>query len=135
MRAIAALAFLLCAAAGSADAAPNLMAATLRVSIDGITQAGGTLRVGLYDEATYPAIPDAPLFKREIAKIAGDVAVTFERLPPGSYALRVLQDVNDDGKPEAGEPQGISNGAARADFDAATIVLEPGINRAAVHLR
>ena len=110
------------------------MAASLRVTVDGITAAGGTLRVGLYDEATFALINDAPLFKRE-AKAAGTVVVTFERLPPGTYALKVFQDLNNNGKAEAGEPFGISNAAAKDNFDAAAIVLQPGNNAATIHLR
>lgn len=130
-----ALLFLLALWPVAADAAPTPLAATLRVTIDGVTASGGTLRVGLYDEATYPAIPDTALFKREIPKIAGSVVVTFDRLPPGTYAVKVLQDVNNNGKADPGEPKGTSNGANADDFDGAAIVLEPGVNSAAVHLR
>src|SRR5712671_3038316 len=119
----------------SVEAAQTPLAATLRVTVDGVTPSGGTLRVGLYDEATFPAIPDTPLFKREIPKIAGSVVVTFDRLPPGTYAVKALQDVNNDGKADPGEPKGTSNGANADDFDGAAIVLEPGANMAAVHLR
>jgi len=119
----------------TADAAQTQMAATLRVTIDGITASGGTLRVGLYDEATFPAIPDTALFKREIPKIAGSVVVTFDRLPPGTYAVKAWQDVNSNGKADVGEPSGISNGANADNFDGAAIVLQLGANVAAVHLR
>jgi uncharacterized protein (DUF2141 family) len=129
------LLFLLVFWSVAADAAPTPLAATLRVTIDGVIASGGTLRVGLYDEATYPAIPDTALFKREIPKIAGSVVVTFDRLPPGTYAVKVLQDVNNNGKADPGEPKGTSNGANADDFDGAAIVLEPGVNSAAVHLR
>src|SRR5262245_49088808 len=111
-----ALALVICAS--QAEAATSL-AATLRVTVAGVTKAGGMLRVGLYDEATFPSIADFPLFKREIPRVAGDVAVVFENLPPGTYALRALQDVNNDGKVEAGEPVAISNDAKPGDFDAA----------------
>src|SRR5258707_2149547 len=119
----------------SVEAAQTPLAASLRVTVDGVTASGGTLRVGLYDEATFPAIPDTPLFKREMPKIAGNVAVTFDRLPPGTYAVKALQDVNNDGKAEPGEPAGGSNGAAPDNFDGAALVLQPGVNGAAVHLR
>lgn len=118
-----------------AEAAQTQLGASLRVTIDGVTPSGGTLRVGLYDEATFPAIPDTALFKREIPKIAGSVVVTFDRLPPGTYAVKALQDVNNNGKADPGEPRGTSNGANADDFDGAAIVLEPGANMAAVHLR
>ena len=131
----AALLFLLGLSSVSADAAQTPLAANLRVTVDGVTASGGTLRVGLYDEATFPAIPDTALFRREIPKIAGSVVVTFDRLPPGTYAVKALQDVNNNGKADPGEPRGTSNGANADDFDAAAIVLEPGANMATVHLR
>ena len=119
----------------TAEAAQTPLGASLRVTIDGIAPSGGTLRVGLYDEATFPAIPDTALFKREIPKIAGSVVVTFDRLPPGTYAVKALQDLNNNGKADPGEPKGTSNGANADDFDGAAIVLEPGANMAVVHLR
>lgn len=131
----AVLLFVLVLSPVAADAAQTPLGANLRVTIDGVTSSGGTLRVGLYDEATFPAIPDTALFKREIPQIAGSVVVTFDRLPPGTYAVKVLQDVNNNGKADPGEPKGTSNGANADDFDGAAIVLEPGANMAAVHLR
>ena len=131
----AVLIFVLALSPVAADAAQTQLGANLRVTIDGVTPSGGTLRVGLYDEATFPAIPDTALFKREIPKIAGSVVVTFDRLPPGTYAVKALQDVNNNGKADPGEPRGTSNGANADDFDGAAIVLEPGANMAAVHLR
>ena len=118
-----------------AHAAPAPLFASLRVSVEGVTQAGGTLQVGVYDEPTFPALPDRPLFKRELAKPVGNAVVTFDRLPPGTYAVKVLQDVNNDGRWEMGEPFGVSGGAARDNFDAASVVLQPGINAVTVHLQ
>src|SRR5258706_14499322 len=122
MRGGAALVLLLGLSPVSVEAAQTPLAATLRVTVDGVTASGGTLRVGLYDEATFPAIPDTPLFKREIPKIAGNVVVTFDRLPPGTYAVKALQDGNNDGKAEPGEPAGGSNGTTPENFDNTTVV-------------
>ena len=110
------------------------MAATLRVTVDGLNAAGGTLRVGLYDEPTFPETGGMPLRSEMVAKASGAVTVTFPGLPPGAYAIKAFQDTNNDGRPEAGEPEGISNGAKPEDFDTAAIVLVPGENKATIHL-
>jgi len=110
------------------------MAAKLQVSVDGITAAGGNLIVGLYDEATFPLAPGMPLFSRSIANVKGAATAVFDRLPPGTYAVKVFQDINRNGRPETGEPTGLSNGAAPDNFDAAAIVLHPGENSIAIHL-
>jgi len=122
-------------AAGFAHAAPQPLLATLRVTIDGVTSAGGTLRVFLHDEATFVDSNASPLKRSEIPKIAGDVSAVFDRLPPGDYALRAFQDVNDNGKWDVGEPQAYSNDAPAGDFDKAAIALMPGTTMAALHLR
>jgi uncharacterized protein (DUF2141 family) len=134
-RTVLAWSFATLALVANAHAAPAPLFASLQVTIQGVTQAGGTLRVGVYDEATFPVLPDTPLFKRELAKPTGNVVVTFDRLPPGTYAVKVLQDVNNDGKWEMGEPYGVSNGAARDNFDAATLVIQPGANMVTVRLQ
>jgi uncharacterized protein (DUF2141 family) len=110
------------------------MAASLRVMVDGITPAGGNLVVGLYDEATFPLAPGMPLFSRTVVNVKGTATAVFDRLPPGTYALKLLQDVNRNGRAETGEPIAVSNGAAPENFDAASIVLHPGENTIAVHL-
>ena len=121
-------------AASAVDAAQTAMAARLRVSVDGITSAGGNLIVGLYDEATFPLAPGMPLFSRTIANVKGSETAVFDRLPPGTYAIKVLQDLNRNGRADMGEPAAVSNEAAPENFDAASIVLHPGENAVAVHL-
>jgi uncharacterized protein (DUF2141 family) len=117
-----------------AGAAQTAMAATLRVAVDGISPAGGNLIVGIYDEATFPLAPEMPLFSRTIVNVRGSATAVFERLPPGTYAVRVLQDVNHNGRADAREPTALSNAAGAGDFDGAAIVLHPGENSAAIHL-
>jgi uncharacterized protein (DUF2141 family) len=137
MRRLLYVAFLTAALGLPAHAAPAppRLAATLHVTIDGVTNKGGTLRVDLHDEATFLEAITSPLRHQDIPMVAGDVSVAFERLPPGTYALFVFQDLNNDGRWEMGEPQGVSNGAALNDFDKATLVIEPGDNSTTVHLR
>jgi uncharacterized protein (DUF2141 family) len=113
-------------------AAAGMMSARLEIDVHGVTPAGGTLVVGLYDEATFPA---TPIFTRSVPHLAGDMSVVFDRLPQGAYALKAFQDVNNDGRWEMGEPKGISNNAAETDFNAASVVLMPGVTKVRIALR
>ena len=117
-----------------ARAAQTAMAASLRVTVDGISPAAGNLIVGIYDEATFPLTPDMPLFSRTAVIVRGTATAVFDRLPPGTYAVKVLQDVNHNGRADAGEPTSLSNGAGAGDFDGAAIVLHPGDNGISIHL-
>ena len=120
----------------SAGAAPApLLFGTLRVTVEGVTGAGGTLRIGLHDEATFPDTRALPLRKTDLPKIAGDVSVVFDNLPPGDYALHAFQDVNDNGRWDTGEPEANSNGAAAGDFAKAAIEVAPGTAMTVVHLK
>lgn len=134
-RHIAAITVLVMAAAVDARAAQTSLAVTLHVTVDGITPAGGNLIVGMYDEATFALAPDMPLFKQTVANAHGSATVVFDRLPPGSCALKATQDVNRDGHAGPDEPVAISNGAPPSNFDVAAITLQPGENNAVLHLR
>lgn len=118
-----------------AFAAPARLAADLRLTIDGVKSGGGTLRIALHDEATFSEVRADPLRHQEFPDIAGSLSVEFNRLPPGSYAVRAYQDLNNNGRPDPGEPQGVSNAAPPNDFDTAALVLMPGDNTAIIHLR
>jgi uncharacterized protein (DUF2141 family) len=135
MRARAAVLFCACFAVAPSMAAQSNLAVTLHVTVDGVKPGGGTLRVGLHDEVTF-SIPNAKaLREQDISNVAGDVSLQFDRMPPGSYAIKAFQDVNKDGTWEPGEPQAVSNGAAANDFDSAALLLMPGNNEAVIHLK
>ena len=131
----AVVAVVLMAAGAEARAAQTPLGVTLQVTVDGITPAGGNLIIGVYDEATFALAPDVPLFTQTVANAHGSAVVVFNRLPPGTYALKAVQDVNRDGRAGPGEPLAVSNGASPANFDAAAITLQPGENAAVLHLR
>jgi uncharacterized protein (DUF2141 family) len=128
------IAALVMAMALDARAAQTPLAVSLHVTVDGITPAGGNLIVRVYDEATFALAPDLPLFMQTVANAHGSATVVFDRMPPGTYALKAVQDVNRDGRAGPGEPVAVSNGASPANFDAAAITLEPGENTAVLHL-
>lgn len=77
---------------------PSLLAAELTVEVNNIQQIQGSLYISLYkDEQGFDANSNS--VKRE--KISIDKAshqITLGDVPAGDYALRVYQDVNDNGK-------------------------------------
>ena len=106
---------LIAAAFVAALIAPIANASDLTINIEGIKDAGGTINLGLFDEATYNgdgAVNGANLI------VEGDaVTVTFDGLEPGEYAVRLFHDVNDDGEMNTNpfgmptEPYAFSNDA------------------------
>ena len=106
---------LIAAAFAAALIAPIANASDLTINIEGIKDAGGTINLGLFDEATYNgdgAVNGANLI------VEGDtVTVTFDGLEPGEYAVRLFHDVNDDGEMNTNpfgmptEPYAFSNDA------------------------
>jgi uncharacterized protein (DUF2141 family) len=133
-KAVLLVAWAILAGAAAAQAAPAPFLSTLRITVDGVSPKGGTLRIELHDEATFPDVNALALRRSDVPKIAGDVSVVIDRLPPGDYALRAFQDLNDNGHWDPGEPRATSNGAAAGDFEKAAIGLMPGANMAALHL-
>lgn len=89
-------------------------AATLTVTVANIANDKGQIRIAVYDDAD--SWLEAP--RREAAKQAAaeSLRFTFE-VPPGTYGVAVLHDVNDNGKMDyrllrlPKEPYGFSNGA------------------------
>jgi len=113
-------------------AAPFASASDLTVQIEGISDAKGTIVLGLFDAATYDgdgAVNGANL------KVEGNAVETvFEDLEPGEYAIKLYHDVNDDGEMNTNpfgmptEPFAFSNNAkgrfGPAKWDAAKFVVE-----------
>lgn len=77
-----------------------LPAQTLRVEISGIRSEAGEVRVSFF---THSAAFDqeTPAFEKVVSKKGmreGQIVVTIEDLPPGSYGIAVLNDQNANGK-------------------------------------
>lgn len=90
---------------------------TLTVDIGPLKTVEGKMFLALYDS---PAafLDDEQAVRREIAEIdQPDFQFTFDNLPPGTYAVAVFQDVNNNGKLDTNafgfpkEPYGFSNDA------------------------
>jgi len=87
---------LIAAAFAAALIAPIANASDLTINIEGIKDAGGTINLGLYDEATYSG--DGAVNGANLKVESDAVTVTFNGLEPGEYAVRLYHDVNDDGE-------------------------------------
>lgn len=115
--------------------------AVLTVKVDHIAPKGGDLRLALYDAKSF-ADDNAPAILDKVVTATPSVqSVTFEGVPPGTYAIKMFQDVNRNEKFDMNwlglpsERYGFSNNAkpdwmrlSAPGFDAAKIVLKPGVN-------
>ena len=90
---------IIAATLGTLIAATPLSAATLQVTVEGITVQEGELRLALYDsEEGWKG--KAPPRAGRLGKPDGGNALqfSFDELPAGRYALRVMHDENGNGK-------------------------------------
>ena len=111
--------------------------ATLTVKVLNVTDKGGDLRVGVYDQATFVVRGSKPVSGQVVPAKAGTMSFTFANLKPGEYGVKVLQDLNRNGKMDMNimgmvpaEPFGLSNDAKPSmsgpPWDDAKITLKPG---------
>ena len=118
---------------------------TLTISIENVSSQGGSIRVALYDRASYGGHDQKPVLATVVEAKTPETVVTLSKVPPGVYALKMFQDidrsgtfvVNKLGIPE--EPFGFSNDALplldQPSFDTAKFNLTSGSLRIVVHLR
>jgi uncharacterized protein (DUF2141 family) len=121
--------------------------AVLTVTVQHISPKGGDLRLAIYDRKSFANDDADPIIDKVVpAKPWGQV-VTFDPVPPGTYAVKMFQDANRNGKFDLSwlglpsERYGFSNNAqpdwmrlAPPGFDAAKIVLNPGPNSISIWL-
>ena len=99
---------------GAALAAGFSSAATLTVTVANVTEEAGQIRISVYDEETW-LDRERQVARQFVLADGAGVAASFE-LPPGTYAVAVLHDVNDNGRMDyrlmrvPKEPYGLSNG-------------------------
>ena len=128
-----------------ASTAAHAALATLTVKLEKVSPRGGDVRVALYDEASYPDDNADPIKDAVAPAHPGETIVTMTGLKPGTYAVKMFQDFNRNGKfdlnwiglPE--EKFGFSNdarpGLSEPPFDAAKFELKPGANTIVIHLQ
>ncbi len=130
------------AAASPATASPAT--ASVVIHVRNVSPRGGTLRVGLYDEANYPD-DTAPAATADVKAEMGETTVTLSGVRPGTYAVETFQDINDDGKMNTSwlglplEPFGFSRDArphlSKPAFERVKFDVAPGVNTVTLHLQ
>jgi uncharacterized protein (DUF2141 family) len=120
-------------------------AATLVIHVQGLSPKGGTLRLGLYDQASYPDDDSTPVASADVKAEEGDNVITLANLPPGTYAIQAFQDINSNNKMDTSwfgfplEPFGFSRDArpsfSKPRFADVKFELVPGMNAQTLHLQ
>jgi uncharacterized protein (DUF2141 family) len=78
--------------------APQAAAATLTVHVDAIDKKGGTLRVSLYDAASWSKDEDTPIASANVPAVMPRTTVTLKDIKPGVYGIKLFQDFNNNGR-------------------------------------
>jgi uncharacterized protein (DUF2141 family) len=91
---------------------------TLTVNVKGFRAATGSMEAALFDKAdAFPKNPEKAIARERTRVKDGGASIVFQNVKPGTYAVAVYHDVNDNGKMDANflgvpkEPTGASNGA------------------------
>lgn len=96
----------------------SLRAADIEVTVDGVTQAKGSMLIGLYNDATDFRVKELPQSPKIAITSPGKITTVIKNVPPGVYAIAAVWDLNDNGildtkgrlkMPQ--EPFGFSNNA------------------------
>ena len=126
----------------AADRSPET--ATLTIHVCNVAPEG-TVRLGLYTEMTYPDDKAKPVASADVPARAEETIVELHDIPPGAYAIKTYQDLNNNGKmdrtwiglPE--EPYGFSRDAqpfmTKPGFDSVKFEAGPGRSDLVIHLQ
>jgi uncharacterized protein (DUF2141 family) len=121
-------------AANAADTAPAV--ASLAITVHNISDAGGDIRLGVYDETSFAQKGGVPVAHTVKHARGATMTLTLDDVPPGTYGVKVLQDLNRNGQFDMGlkgiEPFGFSNDpeiqAGLPPFDAVKFTVTAGNN-------
>ena len=121
------------------------LAADLTIHVDNVLPAGGTLRLGLYNEALYPDDDSKPIASADVPAISPETVITLRNIPPGTYAIQTFEDVNSNNKMDTTwlglplEPFGFSRDAkpflSKPSFDEVKFTIAAGENSQTLHLQ
>jgi uncharacterized protein (DUF2141 family) len=145
MTALALIGWMLLAVGLVAPARAQEPVAALVIHIQNVSPKGGILRLGLYDEAHYPADDSTPVASADVKAEVGDNVITLNNIPPGVYAIEAYQDINGNDKMDTSwfglplEPFGFSRDAqprlSKPRFSAVKFEVAPGVNMQTLHLQ
>ncbi len=125
-------------------AAGAVHAADLTVTITDIRAQKGSIGVALFNSESAWKEQGKPFAGQRIAATGDEVIVRFADLPPGTYAVQVMHDENDNGKLDTnllGIPSegfgfsGNSTAMRRAHFDEARFTVGSEDTTIVIHLR
>ena len=119
--------------------------ATVVIHVQDVSPKGGTLRLGLYDEARYPDDDATPVASADVRADMGETVITLSNVPPGIYAIETFQDVNSNHKMDTSwlglpqEPFGFSRDAqphlSKPSFGRVKFEVTQGLNVQVLHLQ
>jgi len=120
-------------------------AATVVIHVQDVSPKGGTLRLGLYDEARYPDDDATPVASADVRAELGETVITLSNVLPGTYAIETFQDVNSNHKMDTSwlglpqEPFGFSRDAqphlSKPGFSRVKFEVIQGLNFQTLHLQ
>jgi uncharacterized protein (DUF2141 family) len=139
-----------CAQTGASAPTPQAAAptsstgtASLVLAFPELKQKTGVLMIAVYDGLD--GWKSGKSVRAVVAAAAAEPAAKIDGLAPGTYAVRVFQDLDGDGKLGTNpfglpnEPYGFSNGAKAnmgpPSFADASFVITPGANRQTISLK
>jgi uncharacterized protein (DUF2141 family) len=122
------------------EAAPAAASAVVSVIVENVETNGGTVNIGLCDKGLSR---DTCPYDKEVRASAGFVEVTFERVPPGKYAVVAYHDANANGEFDRflglpREPYALSGRAGQQmvpSFDEAALPIRTGENAVVIRLK
>jgi len=81
-----------------ANAFPIEKSGNLTLKIDNVRTGGGTIWVGIYDNAEHLFVKEKAIAKGFNVGKTGTITCTVEHLPYGTYAVALFHDVNSNGE-------------------------------------
>lgn len=131
------------AVAAASGGNPAAQTATLTVQVEHVSPKGGTVSLALFTKDNYDD-DDHPTLSRDVPADPAGNTIVIEGIEPGVYAIKMMQDINSDGKFETNwiglplEPYGFSNNAhpffGEPSFKRTKFTLAPGANTIAIRL-